>query len=123
MEKKRPEIIVALDLDDPKELRNLLVVLGDEVMCYKVGGQLFTRLGPEIVHDLKRQGKKVFLDLKFHDIPTTVSKAVTAAAALGVDMLTLHASGGFAMMTSGCRSRSKSSVITPYCRHGTYQYG
>ncbi|MBW3554998.1 MAG: orotidine-5'-phosphate decarboxylase, partial [Gemmatimonadetes bacterium] len=62
------------------------------------GAQLFTRAGPPLIQDLKDRGKRVFLDLKYHDIPHTVARAVEAAAELGVDMLTLHASGGEAMM-------------------------
>lgn len=92
------EIIVALDLPTAAEALTLVDRLGDEVDYYKVGAPLFTRVGPSIVEELTGRGKRVFLDLKFHDIPNTVAQAVAAAAALGVDMLTVHASGGSAML-------------------------
>jgi orotidine-5'-phosphate decarboxylase len=76
----------------------LVEQLGDAVSFYKVGSPLFTRSGPDIVKKLKANGKRVFLDLKFHDIPNTVGHAVSAAAAMNVDMLTIHASGGAAMI-------------------------
>jgi orotidine-5'-phosphate decarboxylase len=92
------EIIVALDLPSSREALTLVDRLGDEIDYYKVGSPLFTRVGPGIIEELTKRGKRVFLDLKFHDIPNTVAQAVAAAAALGVDMLTLHASGGSAML-------------------------
>jgi orotidine-5'-phosphate decarboxylase len=92
------EIIVALDLPTSREALTLVDRLGDEVDFYKVGSPLFTRVGPGIIEELTKRGKRVFLDLKFHDIPNTVAQAVAAAAALGVDLLTLHASGGTAML-------------------------
>src|SRR5688572_8477537 len=76
----------------------LVEQLGDAVSFYKIGSPLFTRSGPEIVRKLKLAGKRVFLDLKFHDIPNTVAHAVSAAAAMGVDLLTVHAAGGSAMI-------------------------
>lgn len=92
------ELIVALDLPTGAEALDLVGRLGDSVEYYKVGAQLFTRAGPPLVQELKQRNKRVFLDLKYHDIPHTVARAVEAAAELGVDMLTLHASGGTAMM-------------------------
>jgi orotidine-5'-phosphate decarboxylase len=91
-------IIVALDLPSGSAAIGLVDRLGDAVDFYKVGSPLFTRTGPSIVHELHSRGKRVFLDLKYHDIPNTVARAVDAAAALGVELLTLHASGGSAMM-------------------------
>jgi len=92
------EIIVALDLPDSSAALSLVDRLGDSIDYYKVGSPLFTRSGPAIVHALADRGKKVFLDLKYHDIPNTVAQAVRAAADLGVAMLTLHAGGGMTMM-------------------------
>lgn len=92
------EIIVALDLPTADEALALVERLGDDVGFYKVGSPLFTRSGPSIIEALHGEGKRVFLDLKYHDIPNTVAQAVTAAADLGVALLTLHASGGAAML-------------------------
>lgn len=91
-------LIVALDVKSSAAAVRLVEQLGDAVSFYKVGSPLFTRAGPEIVKNLKQSGKRVFLDLKFHDIPNTVAQAVEAAAFLDVDLLTVHASGGAAMI-------------------------
>lgn len=91
-------LIVALDLPTGPEALGLVDELGEQADFFKVGAQLFTREGPELVRELKDRGKRVFLDLKYHDIPHTVARAVEAAAELGIDMLTLHASGGTSMM-------------------------
>jgi orotidine-5'-phosphate decarboxylase len=93
-------LIVALDLPTADEALALVDELGDSAGWFKVGSQLFTRAGPPLVDELKDRGKRVFLDLKYHDIPNTVARAVEAAAELGADMLTLHASGGSAMLTA-----------------------
>ena len=92
------EIIVALDLSSPDEALALVDRIGDRIDFYKVGSPLFTRSGPAVVHALRERGKRVFLDLKYHDIPNTVAGAVEAAAELGVELLTLHAGGGAAML-------------------------
>lgn len=92
------EIIVALDLPTADEALRLVDRLGDTVGFYKIGAPLFTRVGPSIVEELRRQDKKVFLDLKYHDIPNTVARAVEAAAELGISLLTVHSSGGSAML-------------------------
>ncbi len=97
MDKK---IIVALDISTKKEMVNIVEEIGDLISIYKVGAQLFLNLGNDAIKFLKDKGKKVFLDLKFHDIPNTVSRAVEASVNLGVDMLTLHSLGGFEMMES-----------------------
>lgn len=91
-------IIVALDLPTAAEALSLVDRLGDVVEYYKVGAPLYTRSGPQIVRELRARSKRVFLDLKFHDIPHSVEGAVRAAAELEVDMLTLHAAGGSAML-------------------------
>lgn len=92
------EIIVALDLPSREQAFDLVDRLGDSITFYKVGSPLFTRGGPQFVTELRARGKRVFLDLKYHDIPSTVANAVEAAAQLDVDLVTIHASGGGAMM-------------------------
>lgn len=94
----RERLIIALDLPTAAEARKLVSAVGDAAVFYKVGKQLFTAEGPQVVRDLTASGRKVFLDLKFHDIPNTVAGAVGEAAKLGVDMLTVHASGGGKML-------------------------
>jgi len=90
--------IVALDYPSAKAAMTLVDRLGDRCRFYKVGNELFTSAGPEIVTRLRDRGAEVFLDLKFHDIPNTVAGGVRAAAALGVRLTTVHASGGSAML-------------------------
>jgi len=96
----RERLIVALDVSSAAEAREIVLALDDAVGLYKVGMQLYTAEGPSIVRELVSAGKKVFLDLKYHDIPNTVAAAVREAAKLGVSMLTLHASGGTKMLTA-----------------------
>jgi len=92
------EVIVALDAPSAEDALELVDRLDTTADFYKVGLELFTREGPSVVRELQRRGKRVFLDLKLHDIPNTVAKAVEAAGALGVNLLTVHASGGSAML-------------------------
>src|SRR2546425_11335968 len=94
----RERLIVALDVSSSKEARKIVSSLGDAVQIYKVGMQLHTAEGPQIVRELVTSGRRIFLDLKYHDIPTTVASAVREAAKLGVSMLTVHASGGSKML-------------------------
>jgi orotidine-5'-phosphate decarboxylase len=94
----RERLIVALDVSSAAEAQKLVSRIGDAAGIYKVGLQLFTAEGPGIVRDLVSSGRRVFLDLKLHDIPTTVALAVKSAAELGAYMLTIHASGGSAML-------------------------
>lgn len=91
-------LIVALDHESGADALRLVDRLGDLVTFYKVGSPLFTREGPGFVRALKERGLSVFLDLKFHDIPNTVAHAVGSAADLGVDLVTLHTTGGASMM-------------------------
>ncbi len=93
-------VIVALDVPDAALAARLMDRLAGLARLYKVGSQLFTAAGPEIVRAARARGAEVFLDLKFHDIPTTVAGAVRSAAALDVAMLTVHAAGGRAMLTA-----------------------
>ncbi|MCF7855467.1 MAG: orotidine-5'-phosphate decarboxylase [Candidatus Pacebacteria bacterium] len=105
------QLIVALDLDSLNDARKLVTDLGDSVTWYKVGKQLFTRYGPHAVTALKDMGKKVFLDLKFHDIPNTVAQAVRSAASLGADMTNVHAGGGPAMLRAAAESAQDCELI------------
>ncbi len=90
--------IVALDFWMPDAAMQMVDLLSGRCDFYKVGSELFTVAGPTIVSQLVARGKKVFLDLKFHDIPNTVEKAVAAAADLGASIVTVHASGGERMI-------------------------
>ena len=94
----RERLIVALDVSTAREAQALVQRIGDAAGVYKVGLQLFTHEGPQVVRELVHSGRRVFLDLKLHDIPNTVSHAVKAAVELGAHMLTVHASGGSAML-------------------------
>lgn len=105
------KLIVALDLDTISSAAALVGSLGDTVEWYKIGKQLFTQYGPDAVRELKRRGKNVFLDLKYHDIPNTVSKAVTAAAAIGADLTNVHASGGAPMLAAAAEAARQSGII------------
>ena len=98
MRDARERLIVALDVGSLAEARRIVDLLGQSVQTFKVGKQLFTAEGPQAVRDLVRSGRKVFLDLKYHDIPTTVGAAVREAASLDVNMVTVHASGGGKML-------------------------
>ena len=94
----RQRLIVALDVSTAAAARTIVTAVGDSAHAYKVGTQLYTAEGPAMVRELVGSGRRVFLDLKYHDIPNTVGAAVREAAQLGVDMLTVHASGGGKML-------------------------
>lgn len=116
MNKKRGQLIVALDLPTFKEAKKLIEVLGNTVDIYKVGSQLFIASGSEIIHYLSKKGKRIFFDLKFHDIPNTVASSVAAAVSLsfkngqplvknsGIMMMTVHIQGGKEMLKAAVRS-------------------
>jgi orotidine-5'-phosphate decarboxylase len=94
----RERLIVALDVGDLGEVKELVKLLASEVGMFKVGKQLFTHAGPQAVRLIQELGGEVFLDLKFHDIPNTVAKAAVEATRLGVKMFNVHASGSLEMM-------------------------
>jgi orotidine-5'-phosphate decarboxylase len=107
----KDKIIVALDVPSAQEAQELIRRLGDRVGWFKVGLQLFAAVGPAIVEEIKKGGAKVFLDLKFHDIPNTVQQAVRSACALGADMLTIHLCGGSEMCRAAVQGRAQSSTL------------
>jgi orotidine-5'-phosphate decarboxylase len=98
-------VIIPLDVPSKKEALALVDRLGDQADFYKVGFELYTRSGPDVVRELVSRGKQVFLDIKLHDIPNTVGRAVAAASELGVDLLTVHTSGGPSMLQAAAKAR------------------
>lgn len=98
------EIIVALDFASGDDAMSMVDRLGSEGGFYKVGLELYTRAGPDFVRSLTQMGRRVFLDLKLHDIPNTVVGGVRAAADLGVELLTVHCSGGRAMLEAAAEA-------------------
>lgn len=102
----RPAVIVALDVEERSRALGLVEACGSAVKIFKIGSRLFTSEGPGIVREIEARGASVFLDLKFHDIPATVEGSVRAATALGVSMMTIHTSGGIAMMRAAAGAAS-----------------
>ena len=105
------KIIVALDVPTRSEALRLVEQLSAQISIFKVGLQLFTAEGPDLVRAILGTGARVFLDLKLHDIPNTVARAVEAARQLGVHMLTIHLSGGRAMMEAALAARDDSLML------------
>jgi orotidine-5'-phosphate decarboxylase len=103
MKKITDRLIVALDVETLTEAERMVELLLPDVKIFKVGAQLFTATGPQIIFAIQEKGGRVFLDLKYHDIPHTVARAVETATAYGVHMLTLHAQGGVKMMHEALR--------------------
>ena len=102
----RERLIVALDVSTAAAARQIVAAVGDSAFTYKVGMQLYTAVGPDVVRDLLASGRRVFLDLKYHDIPNTVAGAVKEATELGVSMLTVHGSGGGRMLRAAVEAAS-----------------
>ncbi|MBV8174315.1 MAG: orotidine-5'-phosphate decarboxylase [Verrucomicrobia bacterium] len=107
----KDKIIVPLDVPAKSAARELIKAIGGKVGFFKVGDQLFIAAGPAIVEEIQASGARVFLDLKFHDIPNTVRRAVESACALGVDMLTIHLSGGREMCEAAVVGRGISKIL------------
>jgi len=108
----RQRLIVALDVSTAAAAQKIVAAVGDSALTYKVGMQLYTAEGPQVVRDLVASGRRVFLDLKYHDIPNTVGAAVTEAAKLGVSMLTVHALGSAKMLRAAAdAARTRPELI------------
>jgi len=116
----KDKLIIALDVDTAQEARELFAALRDVAGMFKIGMQLFTAVGPTIVREITNAGRRVFLDLKYHDIPNTVAAAGVEAVRLGVSIFNVHASGGSEMMrrttaavaeVSECEGRARPKVI------------
>lgn len=107
------DVIIALDFKDKETTLQFLDKFKEKKPFVKIGMELFYSEGPEIVKQIKERGHKIFLDLKLHDIPNTVEKAMQSIARLDVDMVNLHASGGIAMMQAGLKGLRSSSDFNP----------
>ncbi len=108
----RQRLIVALDVPTAAAAQKIVAAVGNSASFYKVGMQLYTAEGPAVVRDLISAGRRVFLDLKYHDIPNTVASAVTEAGRLGVSMLTIHASGGGRMIRAATDAAREANPAT-----------
>lgn len=106
----RDKLVLALDVDDLESAIKLVEKLKDYVGVFKVGSQLFTAEGPKIVQVINKSGGKVFLDLKFHDIPNTVARAAEVATKLGVYIFNVHTSGGYELMKGAAEAAKKTSL-------------
>ena len=104
-------LMVALDMDDAREAALLAREIGQKVAAFKVGSQLFSGSGPDVVRGIRDEGGRVFLDLKFHDIPNTVQRAVEAVRGLGVSFFTVHASGGHQMIAAAKEAAGDAKVL------------
>ena len=107
------ELIVALDVQSRAEAVEKVTAIGDSVDFYKIGLELFTAEGPDVVKAVKDLGKRVFLDLKFHDIPRTVERAVRSGGKLGVDLMTIHSVGGKAMIRAAADAAAEFGANGP----------
>jgi len=128
----RDRLIVALDVSSATEAQKLVAEIGDNAAIYKIGKQLFTSEGPSLVRDLISSGRRVFLDLKYHDIPNTVASAIRSAADLKVDMLTVHASGGSKMLRAAAEAAAQApfkplvlavTVLTSMAKEDLHEIG
>jgi len=105
-----PDIIVALDVQSSREAEAVVERIGDPVHFYKVGLELFVADGPATLTMLRQKGKRIFLDLKLHDIPRTVERAVHSAARFGAELLTIHAAGGKAMIAAAANAAGETDA-------------
>ena len=110
MNDPRSSLIVALDVPDRSAALKAVENLTGHIGFFKIGLELFTREGPRLVEEIRDRGEKIFLDLKLHDIPNTVKGAVRSVCALGVQMLTVHASGGPQMLAAACQEAQSSAT-------------
>lgn len=106
----KERLVLALDVDDFKKAEELVGKLSDYVGVFKIGNQLFTAEGTKVVNMINERGGKVFLDLKFHDIPNTVARAAEVATKLGVYIFDIHTSGGYEMMKAAAEATKKISL-------------
>jgi orotidine-5'-phosphate decarboxylase len=111
MTKAADKIIVALDVPTKENALDLVKKLRDQISFFKIGLQLYTAEGPEIVGAVLSTGSKVWLDLKLYDIPNTVARAVESASQLGIQMLTIHLSGGSEMVRAATSARAKGMLL------------
>ena len=111
MTKATDKIVVALDVATKSEAMRLVEQLREQISFFKIGLQLYTAEGPEIVRAVIASGAKIFLDLKLHDIPHTVARAVESASELGVQMLTIHLSGGSEMIRAAVAATKREMSI------------
>jgi len=108
----KERLVLALDVDDFKKADELVCRLSDYVGVFKIGSQLFTVEGAKVVNMVNERGGKVFLDLKFHDIPNTVARAAEVATKLGVYIFNVHTSGGYEMMKAAAEATKKISLAS-----------
>src|ERR1043166_5225449 len=111
MTKAAEKIIVALDVPTKERALELVEQLRGEISFFKIGLQLYTAEGPEIVRAVLATGAKVWLDLKLYDLPNTVARAVESASGLGVQMLTIHLSGGGEMIRAATTARANNMLL------------
>lgn len=104
MSKVKERLIVALDVDSIEQVEDLVTLLGPHVGMFKVGLQLYTSLGPQVINIIQNKGGKIFADLKLHDIPNTVAQASRVLTAYGVQMFNVHAAGGSKMMAAAAEA-------------------
>jgi orotidine-5'-phosphate decarboxylase len=109
----KPELVVALDVPSADLVPSVLLSMPSEIVLFKVGLELFTAEGPSIIKTLANHGKRTFLDLKLHDIPRTVARAVAAAAHHGVALLTVHAGGGREMLRTAAEAARDCGPTAP----------
>ena len=113
----KERLVLALDVDDFKKAEELVGKLSDYVGVFKIGSQLFTAEGAKVVNMVNKRGGKVFLDLKFHDIPNTVARAAEVATKLGVYIFNVHTSGGYEMMKAAVEASKKISSALGIIKH------
>ena len=117
------DVIIALDFDSREKTLAFLDLFQDEKPFVKIGMELFYAEGPDIVRQIHARGHRIFLDLKLHDIPNTVKKAMAALSALDVDIINLHAAGTKAMMSAALEGLTRPDGTRPLLIHGSGAHG